>query len=105
MKPVGAAFGGWEGGEEGRRPAPHSGVMLAQPLVGIEILRACQRFRFGDAGAKALPRDDRGDRLERILSDLARRNQGGADAGIEANLLVDGAPVGPKGSGMLRLGL
>lgn len=87
------------------RVRPNRGVMLAQHLVGIEVLWARQRFRFGDAGAKALPRDDRGDRRERILSDLARRNQGGADAGIEANLLVNRASIGSKSAGMLRLGL
>ena len=94
-----------EGGEKRRRPAAHRSVVLAQPLVGIEVLRARQRFRFGDAGAKALPRDDRGDRLERVLPALARRNQGGADARIETDLLVDGASVGLKGAGMPRLGL
>ena len=57
-----------EGGQEGRRPAPHRGVMLAQDLVGIEILRTRERFRFDDAGTKALPRDDRSDRLERVPS-------------------------------------
>ena len=64
-----------------------------------------QPFRFGDAGAKALPRNDRRDRLEWVLPGLARRNQGGADAGIEADLLIDGASVGLKGAGMPDLGL
>ena len=94
-----------EGGEKCRRPAAHRGVVLAQPLVGIEVLGACQRFRFGDAGAKALPRDDRGDRLVRVLPALARRNQGGADARVETDLFVDRASVGLKGAGMPRLGL
>ena len=94
-----------EGGEKRRRPAAHRGVVLAQPLVGIEVLRARQRFRFGDAGAKALPRDHRGDRLVRVLPAFARRNQGGADARVETDLLVDGASVGLKGAGMPRLGL
>ena len=93
-----------EGGEKGRRPAPHRGVMLAQDLVGIEILRTRERFRFDDAGTKALPRDDRSDRLERIPPALARCNQGSADASIETDLLVDGAAVGLKGTGVPRLG-
>ena len=38
-----------EGGEERRRPAPDAGIVLAQHLVGIEVLRARQRFSFGDA--------------------------------------------------------
>ncbi len=79
--------------------------MIAQHLVGIEILRTRQRFRFGDAGAKALPRDDRRDCVKRVLPGLACRDQGGADARIKANLLVDGAAVGLKGAGMPSLGL
>jgi hypothetical protein len=43
-----------EGREKSRSPAAHPTVMLTQPLVGIEVLRARQRFRFGDAHAKAL---------------------------------------------------
>ena len=83
----------------------HRGVMLAEHLVGIELLRARQRLRFGDAGAETLPRDDRGDRVEWVLPGLARRDQGGADPRIKTNLLVDCASVGLKGAGMPGLGL
>jgi hypothetical protein len=79
--------------------------VLAKHLVGIEILRARQRLRFGDADAKALPRDDRRDCLERVLPSLARRNQGGADTRIKADLLVDGASVGLKGTAVPGIGL
>jgi len=79
--------------------------MLTQPLVGIEVFRARQRFRFGDVHAKALPRHDRGDRLKRVLPGLTRRNQGSADPRIETDLLVDGASIGLKGAGMPCLGL
>ena len=41
----------------------------------------------------------------RVLPGLARRNQGGADARVETDLLVDGASVGLKGASMPRLGL
>jgi hypothetical protein len=94
-----------EGCEKGRRPAAHGGVVLAQPLAGIEILRARQRFRFGDADAKALPRDDCRDRVKWVLPGLTCGNQSGADARIKANLLVNGAAVGLKGADMPRLGL
>ena len=93
-----------EGGEKRRRPAPHRAVVLAQPLVGIEVIRARQRFRCGDAGAKTRPWDDGGDRLERVAPGLARRDQG-TDTGIETHPLVDGASIGLKGAGMPRLSL
>src|SRR3954453_1229348 len=79
--------------------------MRAQHLVGIELFRARQRLRGGNAGAEALPRDYRRDRIEGVLPALARGNQRGADAGVEANLLVNSTAIGLKGPGMPVLGL
>ena len=94
-----------EGGEESRRPAPDAGIMLAEHLVGVELLRARQRLRFGDGRAEALPRDHRGDRVKGVLLVVARRDQRGADARVETHLLVDGAAIGLEGAGMPPLGL
>ena len=78
--------------------------MLAQHLVRVELLRACQCFGLRYRHAEAVPRDNRGDRVKRILFAVARRNQGGANPGIEANLLVDGATIGLERPGMLPFG-
>jgi hypothetical protein len=74
--------------------------VLAQHLVGIKIFRTRQRLRFGNARAEAIPRDHRRDRVKGVLVDLARRNQGGADARVKANLFIDGAAIGLKGAGI-----
>ena len=79
--------------------------MLAQHLVGIELLRTRQRLRFGNTRAEAIPRDHRRDRAKGVLLALASRNQGGADARVKANLLIDGAAIGLEGAGMPPLGL
>jgi hypothetical protein len=83
-----------EGCQKGRCPAPHAGIVLAQQLVGIKLLRTCQGRGFGNAGAEAIPRDHRRNRVKGILLALARRNQGGADARVQANLVIDGTAVG-----------
>ena len=75
--------------------------MLAQHLVGVKLLRARQRFSFGYGRAEAVPRDNRGDRIKCVVSAVARRNQGGADARVKANLLIDGPAIGLKGAGMI----
>src|SRR5215469_7072714 len=107
MKPVGADFGslgltsfmprsmpmarsnrgcGWyalerEGCPKGRSPAPHAGIVLAQQLVGIKLFRTCQGRRFGNAGAEAIPRDHRRDRVKGVLLALARRSQAASTRG------------------------
>ena len=79
--------------------------MLAQHLVGVELLRARQRFSLGYGRAEAVPRDDCGDRIKCVLLAVARRNQGGADPGIKTDLLVDGATIGLERAGVLPFGL
>jgi hypothetical protein len=74
--------------------------VLAQHLVGIELLRTRQRRRFGNACAEALPGDHRRDRVKGVLLGRARCNQGGADAGVKANLLIDGTAIGLEGAGV-----
>ena len=78
--------------------------MLAQHLVRVELLRACQCFSLGYRHAEAVPGDDRGDRVERILFAVARGNQGSANPSIEANLLVDGTTIGLERPGVLPFG-
>ena len=56
-----------KGCKKGRRPAPHAGIVLAQQLVGIELLRTRQGRRFGDAGAEAIPTLDRMSRRDVAL--------------------------------------
>ena len=82
--------------EECRRPAPDAGVVLAHILVGIELLRPGQRLGFGDRRAEPLPRHDRDDRVKGVLLASAGGDQGRADAGIETDLVVDGAGIGLK---------
>ena len=91
--------------EERGCPASDASIVLAQHLVGIKLLRARQRFSLGYRRAEAVPGDDRGDRIKCVLSAVARRNQGGADPGIETDLLVDGATVGLERAGVLPFGL
>ena len=79
--------------------------MLAELLVSVELLRPRQRLGFGDGRAEPLPRDHRGDRVEGVLLVVAGRDQRGADAGVETDLLVDGAGIGLEGAGMPPLGL
>ena len=83
----------------------HAGIVLAQLLVRIKLLRTRQRSRFGNARAEAIPRDHRRDRVKGVLLALASRNQGGADARVKANLLIDGAAIGLEGAGVPPLGL
>ena len=64
-----------------------------------------QRLRFGNGCAKALPRDDRGYRTIGVSLAVARGDQGGADAGVETDLFIDGPRVGLEGTGLPALGL
>jgi hypothetical protein len=70
--------------------------MLAKHLVGIELFRPRQRSGFRDGREEAVPRDYRGNRVKGVLFVVARRDQSGADAGVEADLLVDGAAISLK---------
>ena len=62
------------------------------------------RHRLRDGREEAVPGDYRGDRVKGVLLVVARRDQSGADAGVKADLLVDGAAVGLEGAGMPPLG-
>ena len=94
-----------EGIKESRSPAADAGIVLAEHLVGVELFRPRQRLGFRDGRAEAVPRDHRGDRVKGVLLVVARGDQSGADAGVEADLLVDGAAIGLEGAGMPPLGL
>ena len=74
-------------------------------LVGVEVLRTRQRFCLGYSRAEALPGDDRGDGIIRILLAVASGNQRGADMGIETDLLVDGPTIGLERAAVLPFGL
>ncbi len=74
--------------------------MFAQHLVSIELIRPRQRLRLRDGRAEPLPRDHRGDRAESVSLAIMRRDQGGADARVEAHLLVDGPTIGLEVTGM-----
>lgn len=91
--------------EEGGRPAPNADIALAEPLIGVELLRSRQRLRFRDARAEALPGNDRRNCPEGVLLVFARGDQGTANARIEADFFVDGLGVGLKGAGLPPLGL
>jgi hypothetical protein len=90
--------------KESRSPTADAGIVLAEHLVGIEFFRPRQRLGLRDSREEAVPRDYRGDRVKRVLLVVARGDQSGADAGVEANLLVDGAAVGLEGAGMSLVG-
>ncbi len=79
--------------------------MLAQHLEGIELLVARQRLGLRDAGAEPLPRDHRGDGREGVPLAIVGTDQGGADLGEKAHLVIDGAPVGLESPGMVAFGL
>jgi hypothetical protein len=51
---------------------------------------------------EAVPRDYRDDRVKGVLLVVSGRDQSGADAGVKADLLVDGAVIGLEGGGMPR---
>ena len=74
--------------------------MLAEHLVGIELFRPRQRPGLRDGCEKAVPGDDRGDRVKGVLLVVARRDQSGADAGVEADFLIDRAAIGLEGAGV-----
>lgn len=74
-------------------------------LEGVELLRPCQRLGFGDAGLEALPADHSRDGAKGVLLALAGGDQRGADAGIQAHLVVDGSGVGLERAGLAALGL
>ena len=93
-----------EGIEESRSPTADAGIVLAEHLVGIELFRPRQRLGLRDAREEAVPRDYRGDRVKGVLLVVARRDQSGADAGVKADLLVDGAAIGLEGAGMPLVG-
>jgi hypothetical protein len=46
---------------------------------------------------EAIPRDYRDDRVKGVLLVVSGRDQSGADAGVKADLLVDGAAIGLEG--------
>jgi len=91
--------------QESGGPAADAGIMLAELLERVELLRTGQRLGFRDRGTKPLPRDHRGDRAIGILLVIAGRDERGADAGIEADLLVDRPRIGLEGAGVPSLGL
>ena len=78
--------------------------MLADLLVGVELLGPSHRLRFGDAGAETLPRDDRRDRLKGVLLALSGGDHRPANPGIEADFVIDGAGVGLEGASLPALG-
>ena len=90
--------------KESRSPTADAGIVLAEHLVGVELFRPCQRLGLRDSREEAVPRDYRGDRVKGVLLVVARGDQSGADAGVETNLLVDGAAVGLEGAGMSLVG-
>jgi len=90
--------------EERGCPASDASIVLAQHLIGVKFLRTRQRFSLGYRRAEAVPRDDPGDRIKCILFAVARRNKGGADAGIKTDFLVDGATGGLERAGVLPFG-
>ena len=91
--------------EEGGRPAPNADIALAEPLIGVEFLGSRQRLRFRDARAEALPGNHRRNCPEGVMLGFARGDQGGANARIETDFLVDCFGVGLKGAGLPPLGL
>ena len=90
--------------KESRSPTADAGIVLAEHLVGVELFRARQRLGLRDSREEAVPRDYRGDRVKGVLLVVARGDQSGADAGVEADLLVDGAAIGLEGAGMPFIG-
>ena len=94
-----------EGVQEGRRPATDAGIVLAEILVGVELLRPRQCLGFGNAGSETFPGDHPGDRPEGVLLGLTGGDQRGADAGIKPHLVVDGPGIGLKGAGLPALRL
>src|SRR6516162_3876914 len=57
-----------------------------------------------DAREEAVPGDYCGDRVKGVLLVVAGRDQSGADAGVKADLFVDGAAIGLEGAGMPLVG-
>lgn len=91
--------------EERGGPAANAGIMLAELLERVELLRTGQRLGFRDRVAKPLPPDHRGDRGVGVLLVIAGRDQCSADAGIEADLLIDRPRIGLEGAGVPSLRL
>ena len=91
--------------EEGGRPAPNADIALAEPLIGVELLWPRQRLRLRDSRAETLPGNHRCNCPEGVMLGFARGDQGGANARIETDFLVDGFGVGLKGAGLPPLGL
>ena len=60
---------------------------------------------FLNAREEAVPGDYRGDRGKGVLLVVVGRDQSSADAGVKADLLVDGAAIGLEGAGMPLVGL
>ena len=78
--------------------------MLGKHLVGIELFRPRQCLGLLNAREEAVPGDYRGDRVKGVLLVVAGRDQSSADAGVKADLLVDGAAIGLEGAGMPLVG-
>src|SRR6185437_11167597 len=90
--------------EESRSPTTDASIVFTEHLVGIKLFRPRQRPGLRDGREEAVPGDYRGDRVKGVLLVVARRNQSGADAGVKADLLVDGAAIGLEGAGMPLVG-
>src|SRR5712671_5362303 len=75
-------------------PTADAGIVLDEHLVGIKLFRPRQCLGLLDAREEAVPGDYRGDRVKGVLLVVAGRDQSGADAGVKADLLVDGAAIG-----------
>ena len=89
-----------EGIEESWSPTADAGIVLGKHLVGIELFRPRQCLGLLNAREEAVPGDYRGDRVKGVLLVVAGRDQSSADAGVKADLLVDGAAIGLEGAGI-----
>jgi hypothetical protein len=85
---------------ESPSPTADAGIVLAEHLVGIELFRPRQCLGVAGPREETIPGDYRGDRVKGVLLVVARRDQSSADAGVKADLLVDGAAIGLEGAGM-----